>query len=131
MKAERAVFIFLTVYFAAITPIYWFSAHEIAGTMALLLTFVFCAMIGGYLFVIGKKIDARPEDDHDGEVYQGAGELGFFPPKSIWPFWAALTLAVIVLGPVFGWWITLLGVGMGIWSVSGWVFEFYRGDYAH
>ncbi|HSN43450.1 MAG TPA: cytochrome c oxidase subunit 4 [Propionibacteriaceae bacterium] len=131
MKAERAVFIFLTVYFAAIAPIYWFSTREIVGAVALLLTFVFCLMIAGYLFVMGVKIDSRPEDDADGEIYQGAGELGFFPPKSIWPFWAALTLAVIVLGPVFGWWISLLGIGMGIWSASGWVFEFYRGDYAH
>lgn len=35
-----------------------------------LLTFVFTGMIAGYLFVVGKKIDARPEDDKDGEIYQ-------------------------------------------------------------
>ena len=28
---------------------------------------------------------------------QGAGQLGFFPPTSIWPFWCALVLAVMVL----------------------------------
>ena len=62
---------------------------------------------------------------------QGAGQLGFFPPTSIWPFWCALVLAVMLLGPVFGWWISILAVCLGIWALSGWVFEFYRGDYQH
>ena len=57
--------------------------------------------------------------------------LGFFPASSIWPLWAALTMVLIVLGPVFGWWISLLGLGMGIWSLTGWVYEYYRGDYKH
>jgi Cytochrome c oxidase subunit IV len=43
------------------------------------------------------------------------------PASSIWPLWAALTMVLIVLGPVFGWWISLLGLGMGIWSLTGWV----------
>ena len=59
-------------------------------------------------------------------------ELGFFAPKSIWPFWAAVVVAVIFLGPALQQaWITLLGLGMGIWATSGWVLEFYRGDYKH
>ena len=40
-------------------------------------------------------------------------------------------MVLIVLGPVFGWWISLLGLGMGIWSLTGWVYEYYRGDYRH
>ena len=57
--------------------------------------------------------------------------MGFFPSRSIWPFWAALTVTVMLLGPVFGWWITLLGVGMGIWSITGWTYQYYRDEYQH
>ena len=35
------------------------------------------------------------------------------------------------LGPVFGWWLTLLGAGIGVWAVMGWCYEFYVGDYKH
>ena len=38
-------------------------------------------------------MDPRPEDRKDGEIADGAGELGFFPPYSWWPLWCALTLA--------------------------------------
>ena len=37
----------------------------------------------------------------------------------------------MLMGPIFGWWLSILAFGMGIWAVSGWVFEYYRGDYAH
>ena len=85
-----------------------------------------------YLSIIGREVGtARPEDEPDGEIAHGAGTLGFFPPKSIWPLWCALAITVVFLGPVFGWWISMLGFGMGIWAASGMVFEFYKGDYAH
>lgn len=131
MRVERITFAGLFGFFAVVAPIHWFMSGEIIGTIALGLSAVVCFMIAGYLYVIGRKIDDRPEDNKDGEIVEGAGVLGFFPPHSIWPFWAALTLAVVALGPVFGWWISLIGIGMGVWSVSGWVFEYYRGDYAH
>jgi len=65
------------------------------------------------------------------EIAEGAGELGCFPASSIWPLWTAATMVLIVLGPVFGWWISLIGLGVGIWSLTGWVYEYYRGDYKH
>jgi hypothetical protein len=76
-------------------------------------------------------MDPRPEDRKEAEIIEGAGELGFFPPYSWWPLWCALTLAVIVLGVVFGWWLFIAGAGIGILTLSGFVFEYYRGDHAH
>lgn len=35
------------------------------------------------------------------------------------------------LGPVFGWWVTILGAAFGAWAIIGWTFEYYRGDYSH
>ncbi len=132
MKAEKWVFWFIFLFFVVVTPIYWLMSHEIAGTFVLGFTGLLGGMIAGYLTITARTFDPRPEDRPDAEVYEAAGTVGFFAPKSIWPFWAALTIAVIFLGPALHQgWITLMGIAMGIWSCSGWVLEFYRGDYKH
>lgn len=132
MKPEKWVFWFMFIFFLIVTPIYWFMSYEIAGTFALAFAGLMGAMIAGYLTLTARNFEPRPEDRKDGEVYEGAGEIGFFAPKSLWPFWGAVTVMVIFLGPALSQpWISLLGLGMGIWSCSGWVLEFYRGDYKH
>ena len=131
MKAERMIFAVITVFFVVVASAYWFITYEVIGTVALLLTLAFFGMITTYLSIQSRKIDPRPEDRKDGEIIEGAGEVGFFPSSSIWPFWAALTVIVMALGPVFGWWLTLLGIGMGIWSVTGWCYQYYRAEYQH
>ena len=132
MKPEKWIFWFLAIFFAIVTPAYWLMSREIAGTFVLLFAGVLGAMVAGYLTLAARTFDPRPEDRKDGEIHEAAGEVGFFAPKSIWPFWVALTMSVILLGPALQmWWITILGLGMGIWSASGWLFEFYRGDYKH
>lgn len=131
MKTERTIFGALGLYFVVTSVAYFLITKEVVGGVALILTAALFFIITGYLAIAGKGVGKRPEDDVDGEIVQGAGDLGFFPPKSIWPMWVALTMVVVTLGPVFGWWLTIAGIGMGIWSLSGWVFEYYRGDYAH
>ncbi|MHB1010342.1 MAG: cytochrome c oxidase subunit 4 [Propionibacteriaceae bacterium] len=132
MRTEWKIFAPIAAFFFIVTVIYGYFTRltEPIGMVGLLLSGLFCVMIAVYLALTSRKID-RPEDRPDGEIAEGAGELGFFPASSIWPLWAALTLVLIALGPVFGWWISLIGVGMGIWSLTGWVYEYYRGDYRH
>ena len=86
MKAERWIFVFLSIFFLVVVPIYWFMSREVIGTFALLMTFALCAMLAVYLSIQSNKLDARPEDRKDGEIIEGAGEMGFFPSRSIWPF---------------------------------------------
>ena len=131
MKVEAWTFGALVIFFLVVTPIYWFISNEITGTAALILTFFLTLMIAGYLGLVARRIDPRPEDKKDGEIAEGAGELGFFPPKSIWPLFCALTFLLVILGPVFGWWLTIIGFGVGTFALCGWIYEFYRGDYAH
>ena len=42
----------------------------------------------------GQADPDRPEDRSDGEIADGAGEQGFFPPYSWWPLFCASALAV-------------------------------------
>lgn len=132
MKVERNIFAALGLFYAVMGLIYFFFfGYEWIGLFVLLLSGVLSWMIAAYVGVIGRKNDRQVFDNPDAEVVDGAGTLGFFPPHSIWPFWCALVLAVVALGPVFGWWLTILGFGLGVVVVSGWVYEYYRGDYAH
>ena len=131
MKVEGWMFAAIAIFLAVVSPIYWFMSQEIIGTVALVMALLLFSMVAVYLFTMARKMDARLEDRKDAEIIEGAGTLGFFPPKSIWPFWLAITVQMLALGPVFGWWISILAVCLGIWSLSGWVFEFYRGDYQH
>ena len=131
MKVESSIFVALAAFVSVITPVYWLLARDPAGTAALILTFFLVLMIGGYLALIARRLDPRPEDKIRGEIAEGAGELGFFPPQSIWPLYVALTFTLVCLGPVFGWWLTILGFGFGAISLTGLLYEFYRGDHAH
>ena len=132
MQTESRIFWFIAVFFAVMTPIYWFASQEIIGTIALGFTFALGTMIAAFLSYEAKHFDARPEDREDATIEEAAGNYGFFAPKSTWPFWCAVVVTIILLGlSVEQWWITVLGFGVGIWAVTGWVLEFYRGDYQH
>ena len=131
MKVEAWVFGILSVFVLVVTPIYWLMSEDPTGTTALVMTFFLSLLVAFYLSVTARRMDARPEDRKEAEIAEGAGELGFFPPYSWWPLWCAMTLAVVVLGIVFGWWLFIAGVGIGIVTLSGFIFEYYRGDHAH
>lgn len=137
MKIEARLFLFLTLFFAVASAFYVFASFAVYGYLepigitVLALSFGMTGMITFYLWKVGQKHDSRPEDNRHGEIAEGAGALGFFPPKSIWPFWSAVVIGIMLLGPVFGWWLTILGAGVGIWAVTGWCYEFYVGDYRH
>lgn len=131
MKTEAWVFGLNAMFFVIVTPIYWFVSGDPTGTSALVMTFALTLLVTFYLGFHAKKMDTRPEDRKEAEISDGAGELGFFPPYSWWPLWCASTLALVVLGVIFGWWLSLLGVGLGAGALIGWVFEFYRGEHAH
>lgn len=140
MKAETWIFGATAIFFAIVTPLYWLSTSaydnidggDWTGTTALAMTFLLAAMVTAYLGFHAKNMDARPEDDKLAEIADGAGELGFFPPYSWWPLWCALCLATMVYGIAVGaWWLFIIGAGFGAVALSGWVFEYYRGEHAH
>ena len=138
MKAEAWFFGACTAFFVLVTPAYWFvtdggdSGADWTGTSALTMTTLLAAMCTLYLGFHAKKMDPRPEDRKDGQIADGAGELGFFPPYSWWPLWCGLALAVIVFGVAAGaWWLLIIGCALGVLALTGLVFEYYRGEHAH
>ena len=132
MKTEAWIFAITTAFFVVVSPAYWLIAGDWTGTSALVMTTLLAAMVTLYLGFHASKMEPRPEDRKDAEIADGAGELGFFPPYSWWPLWCAAALAVIVYGVAMGaWWLVVIGFGLGGLALSGFVFEYYRGEHAH
>ena len=131
MKAEAWIFGTCSIFFLFVSPAYWWLTGDWTGTTALVMTFLLVTLVAFYLGFHAQRMDPRPEDRTDGEIADGAGELGFFPPYSWWPLWCALALAVMTLGVALGWWLFVIGSAFGVIALSGLVFEYYRGEHAH
>ena len=132
MKIEAWIFAISTAFFVVVSPAYWLIAGDWTGTSALVMTTLLMATVTLYLGFHAKRMDPRPEDRNDALIADGAGELGFFPPYSWWPLWCGASLAVMVYAVALGaWWLFIIGVGLGSIALTGWVFEFYRGEHAH
>ena len=132
MKSEAWIFAVCTIFFVLVSPAYWFIAGDWTGTSALVMTTLLAGMVTLYLGFHASRMQPRPEDRKDGEIADGAGELGFFPPYSWWPLWAGLTLGVIVFATAMAaWWLLLIGVGLGTLALCGWIYEYYVGEHAH
>lgn len=131
MKAETWIFVICTVFFALVAPAYWYITGDPTGTSALVMTALLVGLVSFYLGFHATHMEPRPEDRSDAEIADGAGELGFFPPYSWWPLWCGLTLGMIVLGVVIGWWLFIIGCAFGLVALQGLIFEYYRGEHAH
>ena len=117
--------------FAAADVVYWYFSKDPTGTTALALAVGLAFLTGFYILFTGRRLPPRPEDRSDAEISEGTGELGFFSPHSWWPLITGLSAAVAALGAAIGWWLFLIGMLFVLLSAIGFVFEYYRGSYAH
>ncbi|WP_028850357.1 cytochrome c oxidase subunit 4 [Thermocrispum municipale] len=136
MKVEARVFEIVTVFAFFIAAVYGVATElwtedgiEPVGVVALLLTGGLALLAGSYFRFVARRISARPEDDDEAEVSDGAGELGFFSPGSYWPVGVAASAAVTgVALAFFDPWLIAIGIGLVLLSVGGLVFEYHRGS---
>lgn len=131
MKIEGYLFVLSALFFAVADVIYWAFSKDPTGTTALALSVALAGLIGFYLLFTGRRVDPRPEDDKEGEIADGAGELGFYSPHSWWPLFAAGAAAIVCIGVVIGWWLMLVGLFAVVLAAIGFVFEYYRGHFSH
>jgi hypothetical protein len=131
MRFEGSMFIGCAVFFGASDIVYWYFSKDPTGTTALALAVGLAFLTGFYLLFTGRRLPPRPEDRPDAEIAEGTGELGFFSPHSWWPLFVSLAAATAALGVAIGWWLFLIGL-LGLFlTVIGFVFEYYRGTFAH
>jgi Cytochrome c oxidase subunit IV len=131
MKIEGYLFLGCAAFFGLMDIIYWNLSHDPTGTTALSLSVALAFLTGFYVLFTGRRLPERPEDDVNGEIEQGTGELGFFSPHSWWPLFLGLSTATAALGFAVGWFLFLIGALLTVFCAIGFVFEYYRGHYAH
>lgn len=134
MKIEARIFdlVMAFSFLMAIVYGYWTwletKAVEPTGTVALALTGGLALIVGTYFRFVARRIEARPEDNPEAEVADGAGDLGFFSPGSYWPVGLAAAAATAGVAIAF-WqiWLLVVGVVMVLIMVGGLVFEYHTG----
>ena len=131
MRVEGWIFLGCGIFLIGADVVYWYTSYDPTGTTALALAVGLCLLTGFYVLFTGRRLPLRPEDDTEAEVSDGTGEIGFFSPHSWWPLFAAAAAATAALGVVIGWWLFLIGALAVILSMVGFVFEYYRGRFAH
>jgi hypothetical protein len=134
VKTEYKIFVGVAAFLFAAATLYGFWTNgesgepEWIGVVALILSGLLCSMCGGFFWFVSRRIDLRPEDREDGEIAEGAGEIGFFSPGSYWPFGIALSATLAGLGLVFWmWWLIALGLILVVVAASSMIFEYYTG----
>jgi hypothetical protein len=134
VNTEYKIFAGVAAFLFSAATVYAIWTHgqtghlEWIGFVALILSGLLCSMCGGFFWFVSRRIDPRPEDREDGEIAEGAGEIGFFSPGSYWPFGIALSASVAGLGLVFWmWWLIAAGLIMVIVTACGMLFEYYSG----
>jgi len=136
MRVQAFMFYGCGIFFLATDVVYWLWSGDWTGTTAMAMAIGLAFMIGGYIHFTVNRLEKAsgallPEDDKQGNIADAAGEQGFFSPHSWWPLFVALSAAGICLGLAFGWWLVILSVACLIMTTVGFVFEYYRGQFAH
>lgn len=141
LKIEAYVFFATASFFTIAAVVYGFwsdstsviGGPEMGGLVALALTGLMLAMIATFLWFGSRRLEqARPEDDPEAEVADGAGDVGFFPAASYWPLALAGAAMFTALAVAF-WlvWMLVMGFGFLFLALAGWLFEYQRPHAAH
>lgn len=127
MKVNWRLFAFLSVFYVAMTVIYYYVGGEAVGITGMLLASCLAGMVAFYVWFTQKRIGtAIPSDNDDAEISDDAGELGFYSPHSWWPLPVAVSAVAMSLGLIIGWWLTFIALGALIISIIGMVTEYEK-----
>lgn len=107
------------------------TAIEWVGTVALVFSTFMGAFIAWYLGRTHKAQGGElPEDILTSDIDDGDPELGEFSPWSWWPIVLAGSAAIFVIGLAVGQFLLPIGLTIFVIAIVGWVYEYYRGNFA-
>ena len=128
MKIESRIFELIAVFCFLAAIGYGVWSKEPVGIVGLALTGGLCLIVGTYFRFVSRRIQERPEDKYDGEIADGAGEIGFFSPGSYWPFGLAASAALAGISlAFFQVWMLVISAVIILIMVGGLVFEYHVG----
>ena len=131
MRVEGWIFAVGAIFYFLVSGAYWFLSRDEFGTTALVMTGALAFLVAFYMLYTAKRVYPRPEDRDDGEVDEADPEYGFFSPHSWWPLPVGIGAMATAFGLIFAVWLIVLGVAVLMLGVIGWLFEYYRREFAH
>lgn len=131
MRIEGATFGLGFIFFVPLSAGYWYLSRDPVGTTALVMSGALAFLVAFYALYTAKRVYPRPEDRLDANIDEADPEYGFFSPHSWWPLAVGFGAFVVVLGLIFAVWLLVLGIFLLLMSLVGWLFEYYRGAFAH
>jgi hypothetical protein len=123
VKVEWRLFAGAGAFLILTGSIYWFVSYEHAGSVMLALAVPAVLMVAGWLFLWSRRTGPRPEDRPDASPSDAAGDIGYFPSSSIWPFVIGCGAILIANGFVFGVFLGLTGAVIVTVGVIGYAVE--------
>ena len=131
MKIEGLLFALGSAFYLVVAGVYWYFSRDQICTTALALTGALAFLVAFYVLYTSKRVYPRPEDRMDGDIEEADPEYGFFSPHSWWPLALGVSITVVTIGLIFAVWVIVFGVFLLFLSLVGWLFEYYRGEFAH
>jgi hypothetical protein len=123
VKVEWRLFAGAAGFFAVTSTAYWFVSYEDAGTTMLATSVPAFAFVGAWLWFQHRHAEPRPEDRAEVDPAEAAGDIGYFPSSSAWPFVLAAGAVVLANGLVFGPPIAVVGLLLMVAGVFGYARE--------
>ncbi len=130
MKIEGWIFGLGFLFFLPLSAIYWYFSRDPIGTTALAMSAGLSIIVAFYVLYTAKRVYPRPEDRQWAEIDEADPEYGFFSPHSWWPLMIGLGAFIIALGLIFAVWVIVFGAAFLLIALVGWLFEYYRRDFA-
>ncbi len=131
MKTEGKIFAYGALFFFAVAFIYWYFSRDPIGTTGLALSGGLTFLVAFYVLYTSKRVYPRPEDRLDGNIEEADPEYGFFSPHSWWPLGVGFGAFFTALGFIFAVWLVVVGILVLMFAIIGWLFEYYRREFAH
>ncbi|MGI9196138.1 MAG: cytochrome c oxidase subunit 4 [Candidatus Nanopelagicales bacterium] len=130
MKIGGWLFALGALFYFVVAGAYWYFSRDEIGTTALVMTGGLALLVAFYMLYTDRRLDAMPEDRADANIDEADPEYGFYSPHSWWPLPVGFAAMLIALGFIFAAWLVVLGVGVLLIGLIGWLFEYYRGSFA-
>jgi hypothetical protein len=137
MRANAILFGLGAVFYgmAAVAYAIWnqivYGKVEVIGTAALGMLVFLAAFVGFYLEKSHRSQGPVPEDNPQANIEDADGEVGFFNAFSWWPLFLGMFAALAFASLAIGWWLFFIALPLALIATFGFVFENFRGQYAH
>jgi hypothetical protein len=109
------------------------NEFEPTGSLGLLLSAVLAGFIAFFLNSVNKSQGGilLPEDSQVADIDDADPNIGHFAPWSWWPLVLGFSVGLAFLGLAVGFWIIFLAIPFVLVAITGWTYEYYRGNFGH